>query len=87
MNKTKHDLDFGTLTLDYEELKKTSMIAIRYSFEALQKKLSKWHNLGEYPSELDAEWMLKDAEALAIATTTFCYLNKGYDREEVKISR
>ena len=86
MNNTKFDLSIGTVTLDYQELVKTAQVAVRYSRDALEHRLQGWYQYpGKAPSRLDAEWMLEDAKALAIATTALYVLREGLTREVVKI--
>ena len=87
--KTKYDLSYGEVHLDYDELLKTARIAVRYSLAALESRIQKYHQLppNNRLTNLDAEWMLEDAEALAVATTTLHYLQDGDKREDVIIER
>jgi hypothetical protein len=89
MRKNQYDLCADTVTLDYTELEKVALIAMRYSLNALEQRLRVWRQIPmiKPPTNLDAEWMLQDAEALATATTTYHYLTKGLDREEVIVKR
>ena len=82
---TKYDLCSDTVTLDYQELVKTARVAVRYSLDALHQRVRRWYDIKNRPTNLDAEWLLDDATALAIATTTLRYLEEGMSREEVII--
>ena len=85
MNNTKFDLSMGIVTLDYQELVKVAQVAVRYSRDALERRLADWHFPKKQASALEAEWMLEDAKALAIATTALYVLTEGVTREVVKI--
>ncbi len=87
MLNNKYDLCSDKVTLDYSELIKTARVAVHYSLEALNQKLRKWYEINPDLSNLDAEWMLHDAQSLAIATTTLHYLTEGLSREEVVVER
>jgi len=89
MIKTKYDLCADSVTLDYEELVATARVAVRYSYQALQERLRKWSQvpLKSFPTDLDASWLLDDAQALATATTSLHYLIEGRSREEVIVKR
>jgi len=80
---TKYDLCAGVVTLDYGELIKTARIAVHYALEGVNE----WcRRIRESPaSKLAAQWMLSDAQHLAIAMTTLFYLEEGKLREEVII--
>ena len=87
MLNNKYDLCCDTVTLDYQELIMTARIAVRYSLEALNQRLRKWYDIKPKLTNLDAEWMLQNAQALATATTTLHYLTEGLNREEVIVVR
>lgn len=89
METNKYDLCSDVVTLDYSELKKTARVAVKYSLEALNQRLRKWYDINPNRklTNLDAEWLLQDAQALAIATTTLYYLSEGNSREEVVVVR
>jgi len=85
MEMNNFDLCADTVTLDYEELLKTARVGVRYAKEALERNLRAWYNLEKLPTNLDAEWMLDSAKALATATTTLHYLVEGIKRKEKKL--
>lgn len=87
MLNNKYDLCSDKVTLDYQELIKTAQVAVHYSLEALNQRLKKWYDIHPNLSDLDAEWLLNDAQALATATTTLHYLTEGLKREEVVVVR
>lgn len=87
MLNNKYDLCSDKVTLDYLELIKTARVAVKYSLEALNQRLKKWYDIKPKLSDLDAEWLLNDAQALATATTTLHYLTEGSNREEVVVER
>lgn len=87
LNNNKYDLCSDKVVLDYSELVKTAKVAVHYSLEALNQRLKKWYDINPKLSDLDAEWLLNDAQALATATTTLHYLAEGLDREEVVVVR
>lgn len=87
MLNSKYDLCSDTVTLDYQELIKTAEVAVHYSLEALNERLRKWYNINPSLTNLDAGWMLQNAQALATATTTLHYLSEGLNREEVIVVR
>ena len=85
----KYDLCSDTVTLDYSELIKTAEVAVHYSLEELSQRLRKWYNINSDTelTNLDADWMLQNAQSLATATTTLHYLTEGLEREEVVVVR
>lgn len=87
MLSNNYDLCSDKVVLDYSELEKTAMVAVRYSLEALHQRIREWYNLKRRPTNLDAEWLLDDATALATATATLHYLEEGEKREEVIVVR
>ena len=87
MTNNKYDLCYDTVTLDYSELIMTARVAVRYSLEALNQRLRKWYDINPKLTNLDADWMLQNAQALATATTTLHYLTEGSNREEVIVVR
>ena len=89
MERNKYDLCSDTVTLDYSELIKTAQVAVHYSLEELNQRLRKWYDINPNHrlSNLDAEWMLQNAQSLAIATTTLHYLTEGLKREEMVLVR
>lgn len=82
---TKNDLSYNHADLDYLELIKTARIAVSYSLEAVSERLRDWRDLKKKPTNLNAEWFLQDATALAISTAMLHYLEEGLIREEVVI--
>ncbi|GAI19619.1 unnamed protein product [marine sediment metagenome] len=87
MLNDKYDLCSDTVTLDYLELIKTAKVAVRYSLEALNQRMKKWYDIKPKLTNLDAEWLLNDAQALATATTALHYLTEGLSREEIIVVR
>jgi len=86
--ETKYDLCFDSVTLDYEELVATARVAVKYSLETLNQRLKRWYQLPPHiPTNLDAEWLLDDAQALATATTSLHYLMEGRSRKEIIVER
>jgi len=85
MLNNQFDLCLDTLTLDYGQLVRVATIALAYTRDSLERQLRAWHNIDKKPCAVDAEWLLRDAEALVAATTALHYLTRGQDREEVKI--
>jgi len=82
----KFDLDADTVTLDYEELLQTARVGVRYARVALERELKRWYK-PDIPTNIDAEWMLDAAKALATATITLHYLVSGKDRKDIIIRR
>jgi len=87
MDSSKFDLCADSVRLDYEELVKTSTLAIKYSLDSLECRLRKWYNHPFNCTGLDAERMVETADALAIATRAHHYLIEGRLREKVIIER
>jgi len=87
MGDSKFDLCADSVTLDYEELVKTSIFAVKYSLDALEDRLRKWHGFPFKCTSLDAGWMLEAADALATATRAHNYLVEGRTRGKVIIER
>ena len=87
MRDCKFDLCADKATLDYEELVRTSIIAVKYSLVELHKRLNKWYDHPFKCTSLDASWMEEAAEDLATATRAYSYLLEGRSREEVIIDR
>lgn len=85
MQATENDLSSNKVVLDYLELIKTARVAVRYSLEALSERLGDWRNLKRKPTNLNAEWLLQDASALATSTAMLHYLEEGLTREEVEV--
>jgi len=87
MERNNFDLCADTVTLDYEELLKTAQVGVKYAKWALERELNAWYEPNRYPTNLNAEWMLDSAKALATATTALHYLLEGRKRKVVKIAR
>jgi len=87
MERNNFDLCADTVTLDYEELLKAAQVGVRYAKEALERNIRAWYRLDKLPTNLDAEWMLDSAKALATATTALHYLVEGKKRDVVKMIR
>jgi len=87
MLDNKYDLCSDTVTLDYQELIKTALVAVRCSLNTLEGRLRKWHDIHPKLNNLDSERLLGDAQALATATTTLHYLTEGLNREKVVLVR
>ena len=85
METTQNDLSYNHASLDYLELIKTARIAVKYSLEAVSERLRDWRDLKKKPTNLNAEWFLQDATALAISTAMLHYLEEGITREEIEI--
>lgn len=85
MNDTKYDLCMNTAKLDYQELIKTAIVAVRHSLNSLDERLRVWHRHPGTPTRLEAKWMFDDARDLAIATTTLYFLKEATKREEISL--
>jgi len=87
MDDSKFDLCADSVTLDYEELVRVSIFAVKYSLDNLEDRLRKWHSFPFNCTGLDAGWMLEAADALAVATRAHHYLVEGRARSEVIVER
>jgi len=83
--KTQFDLCADTADLDYQKMIQTAQIAVGYSRDSLHYRVQQWYNLGKPCTHVDAEWMLRDAEALAIATTTRHFLIEASKRGDIRL--
>lgn len=86
MLKTKHELSFNSVKLDYDALLKTAQIAFantRTRVEEHLKRLQEHSRTSCY--YLDAQWLERAASQLTIAAETMYTLEHGLERREVTI--
>lgn len=79
-------LSGDTVTLDYDGLINVATLAVRYSLVALERATAKWHEVGNAPTSVEANWMLETARHLADATTVLHVLTEGNDRPYVEVT-
>ena len=89
MEKTKSDLDWNTVTLDYKALHDTARMAVYMKCEEINKYRTRILNVlrddAQNNINLEASWLKSAADALQIAAETFYALHEGQGREKVVI--
>lgn len=83
---TENDLSYNHTKLDYMAMKATAEIALGHSCEAISKHLTKLRQrpVGTH-TYLHAQWLLREAQALAVVAETLVTLTEGLSREELEI--
>ena len=86
MNKTQNDLSYDEAKLDYQALLATSRIAVGHCTEEIYKHLSNLRAIPpNKPRPSSAEWLLREANQLAVAAETMYTLEEGLQRSNIII--
>ena len=86
MEKTKNDLSFDEVKLDYQAMLSVSKIACGHCLEEISRHLGDMRiPSGKFIPWLSAQWLAREAGQLVIAAETMHTLQEGLGRSTVTI--
>jgi len=88
MEVTKHDLCADSVRLDWDALEMTAKIAVRRCLDNIHDYYSDIQNILNHDTKdvriyTSADYLLKEAKALQVASETLYTISKGRNRKEI----